>query len=61
VKTLFNQGVVQAFGKHDLKAAQASWEKVVSIAPDSEEGQHAKQGLEGIRAGHAGGTDGQGR
>src|SRR5437773_8310630 len=55
VKTLFNQGVVRAFGKKDLRGAEESWQRVVALAPDSEEGRHAKQGLEGLRAGHAGG------
>ena len=56
VKTLFNQGVVRAFGKRDLKGAEESWQRVVAIAPDSEEGLHAKQGLDGLRSGHAGGA-----
>ena len=55
VKTLFNQGVVRAFGKQDLRGAEESWQRVVTLAPDSEEGKRAKQGLEGLRTGHAGG------
>lgn len=53
-KTLLNQGIVRAFGKQDLTGAAAAWEKVVAIAPDSEEGRRAKQGLEGLKSGHAG-------
>ena len=34
-KTLFNQGIVLAFGKRDLKGATAAWEKVVELAPGS--------------------------
>ena len=54
-KTLLNKGIVLAFGKQDLKAAAAEWEKVVSLAPDSPEGQAARRALEGIAAAHAGG------
>lgn len=61
VKTLFNQGVVRAFGKQDLKGAEEAWQKVVTLAPDSEEGQHAKQGLEGLRSGHDNKGPGSGR
>ena len=49
-KTLLNQGIVLAFGKRDLKGATDAWEKVVQIAPNSPEGQAAKQGLQGIAA-----------
>jgi tetratricopeptide (TPR) repeat protein len=51
-KTLLNQGIVMAFGKQNLDAASAAWQKVVDIAPDSPEGQAAKRGLEGIAAAH---------
>ena len=63
VKTLFNQGVVRAFGKSDLAGASESWQKVVDLSPNSAEGQRAKQGLDGLRAGHAGAApaDGAGR
>lgn len=52
VKALFNQGVVRAFGKNDLAGAVEAWQKVVSIAPDSQEGKIARQGLDGIQNGH---------
>jgi tetratricopeptide (TPR) repeat protein len=55
VKTLFNQGVVLAFGKRDLRGAEQSWQRVVALAPDSEEGKRAKQGLEGLRSAHGAG------
>jgi cytochrome c-type biogenesis protein CcmH/NrfG len=65
VKTLFNQGIVRAFGKQDLAGAEQSWQRVVALAPDSEEGKRAKQGLEGLKAGHSGTTpaapEGRGR
>jgi tetratricopeptide (TPR) repeat protein len=55
-KTLLNKGIVLAFGKQDLRGAQAEWEKVVSLAPNSPEGQAARRALEGIAAAHAKGT-----
>jgi Tfp pilus assembly protein PilF len=55
-KTLLNKGIVLAFGKQDLRGAQAEWEKVVSLAPNSPEGQAAKRALEGIASAHANGT-----
>jgi cytochrome c-type biogenesis protein CcmH/NrfG len=59
-KTLLNKGIVLAFGKRDLKAAAVEWEKVVSLAPDSPEGQAARRALEGIASAHAAGaTSGQ--
>lgn len=58
VKTLLNQGIIRAFGKQDFAGAQASWERVVAIAPDSEEGRRARQGLDGIKAAHGSGAAG---
>lgn len=52
IKTLLNQGIIRAFGKNDLKGAAESWEKVVEIAPASEEARRAKQGLDGLRSAH---------
>jgi len=48
-KTLLNLGIVKAFGKQDFDGAADAWQQVVSLAPDSPEGQAAKKGLEGIR------------
>lgn len=59
-KTLLNQGIVLAFGKQDLNAAAESWKKVVAIAPQSQEGQAAQRGLDGIAASRGGGTPGAG-
>lgn len=52
IKTLLNQGIILAFGKQDMAAAARSWERVVEIAPDSEEARLARQGLQGVAAGH---------
>jgi tetratricopeptide (TPR) repeat protein len=61
VKTLFNQGIVRAFGKNDFAGAAESWQRVVELAPDSEEGRKAKQGLDGLQSAHqgAGGAAGE--
>jgi hypothetical protein len=50
VKALLNQGIVRVRGKQDLVGAIESWEKVVEVAPDSEEARLARMGLEGIRS-----------
>lgn len=53
-KTYLNQGIVLAFGKRDLAAAEAAWKQVVALAPGSPEGQAAQKALEGIAAaGHS--------
>ena len=49
-KTLLNKGVVLAFGKEDIRAASDVWKQVVALAPDSPEGQRARQLLEGVAA-----------
>jgi tetratricopeptide (TPR) repeat protein len=51
-KTLLNKGIVLAFGKQDLQAAAAEWQRVVELAPDSPEGQAARRALDGIASGH---------
>jgi tetratricopeptide (TPR) repeat protein len=53
-KTLLNQGIVLAFGKQDLNGAEASWRKLIEVAPGSPEAQAAQRGLEGIAAAQAG-------
>lgn len=52
LKTLLNQGIVRAFGKQDLDGAARSWQRVVELSPNSEEGRRAQQGLDGLRAAH---------
>jgi tetratricopeptide (TPR) repeat protein len=49
-KTMLNQGIVLAFGRQDLAGAQAAWQRVVDLAPDSPEGQAASRALEGVAA-----------
>jgi tetratricopeptide (TPR) repeat protein len=55
-KTLLNRGFVLAFGKQDLDGAAKAWQRVVDIAPDSPEGQRARQSLEALRTAHPGGA-----
>lgn len=51
-KTILNTGIVRAFGKQDLEGAAAAWERVIALAPDSPEGQAAKQALDSMRTAH---------
>ena len=51
-KTLLNIGIVRAFGKQDLKGAAEVWQKVLVVAPASEEARAARQALDGIRSAH---------
>ena len=51
-KTLMNVGIVRAFGKQDLKGAAEVWQKVIEVAPGSEEARAARQALDGIRSAH---------
>jgi tetratricopeptide (TPR) repeat protein len=51
-KTMLNVGIVRAFGKQDLEGAARAWEQVVKLAPNSPEGQAAKQALDNLRAAH---------
>jgi tetratricopeptide (TPR) repeat protein len=59
-KTLLNIGVVRAWGKQDLEGAAKAWERVLEVAPNSEEAQRAKQGLDGIRSAHPDAGKGRG-
>jgi tetratricopeptide (TPR) repeat protein len=51
-KTLLNLGVVKAFGKRDLKGATEAWQKLVEVAPQTPEGQQAKQALDSLSSAH---------
>ena len=57
LKTLLNLGIVKAFGKQDLEGAEAAWQQVIQLAPDSPEGQSAKRALDSLRAAHPGGAN----
>jgi cytochrome c-type biogenesis protein CcmH/NrfG len=51
-KTLLNVGIVRAFGKQDLKGAADAWQRVLAVAPGTEEARAAQQALEGVKAAH---------
>ena len=51
-KTLLNIGIVRAFGKQDLKGAAEVWQKILVVAPSSEEAAAARQALDGLRSAH---------
>jgi tetratricopeptide (TPR) repeat protein len=51
-KTLLNIGIVRAFGKQDLKGAAEVWQKLIVVAPSSEEARAARQALDGVRSAH---------
>ena len=51
-KTLLNIGIVRAFGKQDLKGAAEAWQKVLVVAPGSEEARAAQQALDGVKSAH---------
>jgi len=53
--TLLNQGIIRAFGKQDLVGARESWQKVIDYAPKSPEAARARQGIDGLDAGHGAG------
>jgi cytochrome c-type biogenesis protein CcmH/NrfG len=54
VKTLLYVGIVKAWGKQDLQGAQVAWQQVLQLAPESPEGQQAKEFLERLKASHPG-------
>jgi tetratricopeptide (TPR) repeat protein len=53
-KTLLNVGIVRAFGKQDLDGATQVWQKLLTLAPNSPEGQAAKRALDTLQSAHPG-------
>jgi tetratricopeptide (TPR) repeat protein len=51
-KTLFNVGIVKAYGKQDLAGAEQAWRRVIELAPDSPEGQAARRLSESLKGAH---------
>ncbi len=51
-KTLMNVGIVRAFGKQDLKGAAEVWQRILDVAPASDEARAARQALDGIKSAH---------
>jgi len=60
-KTLLNQGIIRAWGKNDLEGAAKSWQRLIEVAPNSEDAKRAQQGLDGINASHPGIVTGKGK
>ena len=56
-KTILNIGIVRAFGKQDLDGAEAAWQQIIEIAPDSPEARTAQEALDTMRAAHPGRGD----
>ena len=52
IKTLFNQGIVRAFGKQDLAGASRAWQQVIQLAPDSPEAEAARRALDSLKSAH---------
>jgi tetratricopeptide (TPR) repeat protein len=52
LKTFLNIGIVKAFGKKDLDGAQAAWQEIIKLAPESPEGQAARRALDSVKAAH---------
>lgn len=50
VKTLFNQGVIRAWGREDLAGAITSWERVVALDPNGEDGRRAKAAIDTLKS-----------
>jgi tetratricopeptide (TPR) repeat protein len=48
-KTLMNIGIVRAFGKEDLEGAAEAWQRLIEIAPDSEEARRARQAIQALK------------
>jgi tetratricopeptide (TPR) repeat protein len=55
-KTLFNVGIVKAYGKQDLAGAEQAWRRVMELAPDSPEGQAARKLSESLKSAHPPGS-----
>lgn len=51
-KTLFNVGIVRAFGKEDIPGATQAWEQLIAVAPASEEAGRARTALQTLRTSH---------
>lgn len=51
-KTLYNEGIVLAFGKQDLDGAVKSWEKLIAVAPGTEEANRAANAIQTLRTNH---------
>ena len=48
-KTLMKIGIVREFWKEDLEGAAQAWERLIEVAPDSEEARRARQAIQALR------------
>lgn len=51
-KTLWNEGIVRAFGKEDIPGAIKVWERLIQVAPSSEEARRAQTALQTLQTNH---------
>lgn len=51
-KTLWNIGIVRAFGREDIAGAITAWEQLIAVAPESEEGRRAQTAIQTLRTSH---------
>jgi len=61
LKSWLNIGIAKAMAKNppDVKGGEAAWQKVIELAPGSEEAKKAQQGIDAIKGGnHGKGTGG---
>lgn len=56
LKSWLNLGIAKAMAKNppDVKGGEAAWQKVIEIAPGSEEAKKAQQGIDAIKGGNHG-------
>ncbi len=54
LKTWLNIGIAKAMVKGDPKGGEAAWQKVIELAPGSEEAKKAQQGIDAIKGGNHG-------
>lgn len=64
-KTLYNLGIVRAFGKEDLAGGVKAWERLIEVAPTAPEAETARQRIQALGSNHpatppAGGRGGGG-
>lgn len=50
VQSLFNQGVVYLHDLHDAPKAKAAWQKIIEVAPNTQQATQARQGLQEIES-----------
>jgi tetratricopeptide (TPR) repeat protein len=54
LKTWLNMGIAKAMVKGDTAGGEAAWQKVIELAPGSEEAKRAQQGIDALKGGHKG-------